>query len=362
MGKKMSAMISVIVPVYNAALFLDEMIKSVLKQTYKNWELLLVENGSQDTSAVICKAYAQHYDQIHMIETTNTSIGSARNIGIEQAKGDYLFFVDADDYLASNTIFEDLLKVAVSGSVDIVVCNYERLWKGKLLPAASHAAFSKFDPNLEEFRFQGFFSVGSLSYVWNKLYRKQFLTDHALRFEEYDYAEDKLFNMECYVSGAKYAFLEKIGYVYRKNETSVSHQYKKDFFQCWMRIAYAFQTWTEEQDVCLTEQECKRMTAYTLFFAAFFNAKMEYMESKNSLLAVKRLLKRYGTEPLAKSCYKMLYRENIQHLPKQLLWRGMIRGFCFFMDAGGYLLLALGIKFLIDAKVDEHLSDTGKRE
>lgn len=358
----MSVMISVVVPVYNAALFLDEMIKSVLKQTYKNWELLLVENGSEDTSPVICKAYAQQYENIYMIEARNIAPGIARNIGMEQAKGEYIFFADADDYLASDTIFADLLKTAEGSMADIVVCNYERLWKGKLLPAASHAAFSKFAPDTETFRFQGFFSVGSLSYVWNKLYRKQFLTAHMLKFTEYDYAEDKLFNMECYVSGANYTFLEKIGYVYRKNEKSLSHQYKKDFYQCWINIAYAFQAWTEEQIVRISQKDCERMTAYILFFAAFFNAKMEYIEKKHSLAAVRRLLKRYGTEPLAKSCYKLLYREKQQQLPKQLLWRIMMRGFSFFMDAGCYLLLALGIKCLIDAEVDERLSDTGKRE
>ena len=88
-------------------------------------------------------------------------------------------------------------------------------WKERLLPAAGHEHFSILRPDSEDFRFQGFFSVGTLAYVWGKVYRKSFLTDHEIHFSDLEYGEDKVFNMQCYVCGARYAFLEDRGYVYR---------------------------------------------------------------------------------------------------------------------------------------------------
>lgn len=88
--------------------------------------------------------------------------------------------------------------------------------KDKILPATKHQSFALCSPSSEEFRFQGFFSVGTLSYAWGKLYRREFLRNHQIYFADLSYAEDKLFNMQCYICDAKYAFLEDIGYIYRK--------------------------------------------------------------------------------------------------------------------------------------------------
>lgn len=102
---------------------------------------------------------------------------------------------------------------------DIVVGNYERLWNGRRFAAASHTSFSELNPDSEDFRFQGFFSVGTLSYVWGKLYRKQFLEKNEAVFENLPYAEDKLFNIQCYLCNPKYAFIQETGYIYRKMMT-----------------------------------------------------------------------------------------------------------------------------------------------
>lgn len=362
----MSKKISVVVPVYNAEAYIAELIESVLAQTYTEWEMLLVENGSEDNSFRICQEYAQKYENISVIQESKKGPGEARNIGMKHTKGEYIFFADADDYLAEATIFSDFMKVAESTNVDIVVCNYKRLWNGKLLTAESHDAFSKFSPDSEEFRYRGFFSVGSLSYVWNKLYKRAFLIEHQLTFSKYDYAEDKLFNMQCYMSGAVYAFLAKTGYIYRKNEQSISHQPQNELDTCWLDIGHEMKDWiqTKCEEGLFTErkEDYERMIAYTLFFASFFKSKMEYMKSKKRRVkVVRKILKQYGTDSLAKRCYENLYKEKKANLPSQFLWRWMIKGFSFFMNKGCYFLLAVGIKILIDAKIDEMLSDTGLR-
>lgn len=109
-------------------------------------------------------------------------MGDARNTGLKRATGKYICFVDADDYLPDEKIIAKFINIAEQTASDVVICNYARLWNEKLLPAAEHRAFSELNPDTEDFRFKGFFSVGHLSYVWAKLYRKSFLMNTGCIF------------------------------------------------------------------------------------------------------------------------------------------------------------------------------------
>lgn len=357
--------ISVIVPVYNAEEYIVQMIESVLMQTFSNWKMILIESASDDNSLMLCKLYEEKYPNIHVIETEKRGPGYARNEGLKYATGDYIVFMDSDDYLSNPNVFSDFVMVADSVHADITVCNYERLWKGKLLQAAKLSQFAEFSSDSEEFRFRGFFSIGTLSYVWGKLYRRTFLEEHRLHFSDFEYAEDKLFNLQCYICGARYAFVQENGYVYRKNEQSISHQYKMESSKCWLGIAQELKNWIESQTDVHNIQERKkqeRLIDYTIFFASFFDSKMEYVEHKKSVLAARRVLRLYGKESIGKESFEKLVKAKKKELPNQILWRIMLRGFSFGMWMRCYGLLAIGIKILIDQRVDERLSDTGLRE
>ena len=216
--------VSIVIPVYNAEKYLGEALESLLAQTYRNWEAILVVSRSGDQTEEVVEEYLKRDLRISRLDHEGQGISSARNQGISLADGEYLLFMDADDYLSDPLVLQRYLNIAEKISADIVVSNYARLWKGRFLPAETHQTFSVYHRDSEEFRFRGFFSVGTLSYVWGKLYRRSFLEENGLRFEDFPYAEDKLFNMQCYVCRAKYAFIEEIGYVYRRNEASVSYQ------------------------------------------------------------------------------------------------------------------------------------------
>lgn len=351
--------LSVIVPVYNAEKYIRQMIESVLSQTYKNWELLLIECESKDRSYELCEEYAQRYPMIHVTQRENKGPGAARNQGMEMAKGKYLMFLDTDDYLATSAIMRRFMDLAEKVDTDITVCNYERLWNGKLLPAAEHRNFSELNPGTEEFRFKGFFSVGTLSYVWAKIYRKEFLQKNQLSFSEFEYAEDKLFNLQCYICGARYTFIDERGYVYRKNQESISFQYNPRIHDCWLGIAHELESWIEKRRI--NREEYKRLIYYILFFATFFSAKMEYMHRKKSIWSIREILKLYGKDKLAQTCFKELARARLKDL-SQPLWIVMIRGFSYGMNWHCYLLLSIGIKQLIKHRMDEKLSDTGLRD
>lgn len=121
-------MISVIVPVYNSAIYLGKCIQSILNQTYSNFELLLVNDGSTDNSLEICYLYALNDERVKVIDKPNGGVSSARNAGIENAKGEWITFVDSDDW-----VHEDFLKkryeLAIAEDADVSYCDVELVYK-----------------------------------------------------------------------------------------------------------------------------------------------------------------------------------------------------------------------------------------
>lgn len=354
-----NVMISVIIPVYNAEKYLKQAIESILDQNYTSWELLLIDDGSTDQSPQIEAKYASEYDNIMMIKNQSNGAGFARNTGLSHAHGEYILFVDADDHLPEQTVFDHFLSIAAKTKADIVVSNYARLWNGNLLPATDHDQISAYPAQSQEFRFRGFFSVGTLSYVWGKLYRRSFLEVHKIRFTDHTYAEDKLFNMKCYVCDAKYAFLSDRAYIYRKNDDSISFQYHADSVHCWLGIGKDLRKWILKQHKSLNDYH--DLIEYTLFFASFFDGKMEYIEHDGSIHSVQNVLKQYNEDPLGKRCFQRLCKGKQVSSLKDTMWKIMIRGFSFGMKWHWYFLLSVGIKLLIDLRIDERLSDTGLR-
>ena len=175
--------VSIIVPVYNAAEYVGKCLESVALQDYKNIEIIVVEDGSDDESPDVCNEYAHRYDNIKVYHDKCGTAGAARNYGMSKAAGDYVMFVDADDYLTDNCVVSELIKKMEN--VDIVVGNYQRLWKNRLLDASKNSGFAGLNMNSVDFAFGGFFSIGTLSYAWAKLYRKSFLDSNKIEFGDY---------------------------------------------------------------------------------------------------------------------------------------------------------------------------------
>lgn len=122
-------MISVIVPVYNVGKYLDKCIQSILAQSYTNWQLLLIDDGSQDESGLICDKYAKTYQRIKVFHTANGGVSHARNIGLDKAQGEWIMFVDADDYLTTNCLqmCVDIVEKEVTDIVQFsIVCMDEK--------------------------------------------------------------------------------------------------------------------------------------------------------------------------------------------------------------------------------------------
>ena len=207
---------SVIVPVYNVENYLPRCIDSLLAQNYADLEILLIDNGSNDQSGQICENYAAQFSNITAYHIPNKGVGSARNFGLSKAKGEFICFVDADDYLVGN-LFSDV-ESQLDSQLDLLVFSYynsieknlsEIDRSAKILPTEGKKDKSDFIA-----LFQELFLTDMMYTVWNKIYRREFLEEHQIVFESYELGEDVCFNLSVYQHVNKVFLVKSAYYVY----------------------------------------------------------------------------------------------------------------------------------------------------
>ena len=204
---------SVIVPVYNVENYLPRCIDSLLAQNYADLEILLIDNGSNDQSGQICENYAAQFSNITVYHIPNKGVGSARNFGLSKAKGEFICFVDADDYLVGN-LFSDA-ESQLDSQLDLLVFSYYNSIEKNLSeinrPAKILPTEGKKDKGEFIALFQELWLTDMMYTVWNKIYRKEFLEEHQIVFESYELGEDVRFNLNVY-QHVNAVFLVKSGY------------------------------------------------------------------------------------------------------------------------------------------------------
>ena len=207
---------SVIIPVYNVENYLPRCIGSLLAQNYADLEILLIDNGSKDQSGQICEDYAAQFANITAYHIPNKGVGSARNFGLAKAKGEFICFVDADDYLVGN-LFSDV-ESQLDSQLDLLVFSYynsieknlsEIDRSAKILPTEGKKDKSDFIA-----LFQELWLTDMMYTVWNKIYRKEFLEEHQIVFESYELGEDVRFNLNVYQHVNAVLLVKSCYYVY----------------------------------------------------------------------------------------------------------------------------------------------------
>lgn len=232
--------ISVIVPAYNAEKYLSVMIKSILEQTFRDFELILVNDGSIDRTPEIMAEFAAQDSRIKIINQKNKKLPGARNAGMKIAAGKYLYFADADDILHPQ-LLEQLYQAAEKENADFACCDFITIREGEVpdMPVYKEApALCVFDNPLEYMCLHRKKIVNS---VWTKLYRRSALKD--LTFAGYYSAQDLHFNILALQRFKKGVFVPLALYYYVLSEGSISRKdFRSDKLKIHMMIFEQFKT------------------------------------------------------------------------------------------------------------------------
>ena len=233
-------MISVIIPVYNVEKYLEKCIESVLNQTYKDLEIILIDDKSTDKSGEICDSFAKKSQQIKVIhKEKNEGLGYARNTGLEIATGEYVTFVDSDDYLEPNAI-KDMHDTINLKRVDTCIGGFKRVTNdGKIIKEVLYNE-EQFQGEKESINLLGRL-IGSLPdkkdalkmSVWNCIYSMNIIKDHNIKFaSEREYlSEDIFFDIDYYKYARSISVLRNSNYNYRVNQKSLTKSYRKEKFE-----------------------------------------------------------------------------------------------------------------------------------
>jgi glycosyltransferase EpsH len=241
-------MISVIIPVYNAARWLDLCVDSTRTQTFGDIEIILVDDGSTDGSSAICDAHAARDERVRVIHKPNGGVSAARNDALDAARGEWIMFVDADDWIDADTC-ERAMHAALECRVDIVLWGYMREFAdGRHSPRRLAVGDTEFSgeamhtlhrrvvgPVDDELRDPAL--LHSWGTVWGKLYRRDVIG--GVRFvdtRKVGSAEDALFNVEVMGRARCATYLDRPMYHYRKSEGSVTGGYNPRLEEGWVRL------------------------------------------------------------------------------------------------------------------------------
>lgn len=211
----MNRVISAIVPVYNVAVYLPQCIESILSQDYSEIELLLVDDGSTDESGRICDEYAQKDSRIKVIHQPNRGAAAAKNAGLQVATGEYLSFVDSDDFLEPGA-YSHMVQLLQENTADVVQCSYRDVFKDH----TTDQLLSGHENAMDAADFLALFTEDwTCSLLWNKLYKRS-LFDGIL-FETGHKIDDEYFTYRGIMNAGKIVRDDRIVYNYRKRASSV---------------------------------------------------------------------------------------------------------------------------------------------
>lgn len=222
-GKILNPFFSIILPVYNVEAYLEECMESILQQSFRDFELILVDDGSIDSSPMICDKYKEKYPDIKVIHKDNGGLSSARNIGLEEATGQYVFWVDSDDWIHDHCL-ESIYSAIKEKKPDIVQFGYQRMPEGKTFIPKFNGSYDK--DEIESILIPSCFKETVIFSIWSHVYKRDFIINNHLSFvsERIVGSEDYLYNFEAYICANKIYVINSALYYYRLREGSLTNQ------------------------------------------------------------------------------------------------------------------------------------------
>lgn len=325
--------ISIIVPVYNAEKYIKRCLNSLINQTYENLEIIIIDDGSKDKSLKIVKEYSKKDKRIKIIEKENTGVSDTRNIGINNATGEYIMFVDSDDWLTKDSC--EKYSKFFEYNLDIIISKSFIIYPNKKEKSHSYIKKSKILSELEIEKLVSSIFIENNNYFsfieapWAKIFKTEFLKDNNIRFKKnLKIGEDTLLNFTAYNISNKIGFINNYTYNYYINELSVSNIFSKEIFDEYEKlyIEYKkldfFNKYQHEFDQFIVKQLFKFLKKY------YFNKnnKETYKANKKHFM---QLLKK---EEYKKAINEVTIKE-INSSKKRIIY--------FLIKQRAYVLLAL---------------------
>lgn len=317
------AEVSIIVPVYQVEKYIRQCVDSILAQTFTDFELILVDDGSRDKSGKICDEYAGMDERVKVIHKENGGLSDARNKGMDRASGNYFMFVDSDDYIAP-TMIECLYESIVNENADIAVCNYLYYFENDRSKNFATNIKSEVLSGAEIFyKRKNERNYGIWTVAWNKLYKSEVFGNIRFRFGKYH--EDEFWANDIYQMDIKVVTIPECLYYYRQRDNSIMG---KKSIKRNLDILEAFQ---ERINIYLKEEKNAEQAYKVLIYS------LEYLAESKRLISNKDDKNKY-----------IQAEKNIKGIIKQLNERKLSviqRVSLLFMEINPCLVFSVGIRF-----------------
>lgn len=319
--------VSVVIPVYNVKPYVERCVQSVLRQTYKDIEIILVDDGSTDGSGEICDRFAEDDKRISVVHQENQGLSGARNSGIRMAKGEYIIFLDSDDLWLRDNGLEELVKEAGNKHPDVVVFKHIDIWNSN-----SHVRSEDYDIDFLNnntdahaiFSYLVFSQELRISACF-VLVRRQFLIDNDLFFSIGIISEDLFWSLHLWqhVQSVTFVNLDFYGYYHRKNSITTTAGNSFYAYQCYNRI---FNYWKEQ-----CAKGCINASAIRVFLAdmwvsrgySYYRLKEDDRPKALAILKQHTDLLEYSSTKKSKRTARMLSLIGVQYtvLVLSIYWR-----------------------------------------
>ncbi|MGV3278976.1 glycosyltransferase family 2 protein [Rickettsiales bacterium LUAb2] len=214
-------LLSIIIPTYNNCLYIKNCLDNIKNQSFSDFEVIIINDGSTDNTLELITPYSLEDNRFKLLNQINSGQGVARNLGLKQAVGKYIMFIDSDDYLANNHALEIIINNIQNLDTDILLFGYKKLYnKNICLPQKKHNLILERNvintiPEKQQLLLQKGIGV-----PWNKIYKRDFIINNKINFAENLKFEDALFYFLCIVYAKNIGFCNQLLYIYRKHNTS----------------------------------------------------------------------------------------------------------------------------------------------
>lgn len=300
--------ISVIVPVYNVEKYLRQCLDSIINQTYRNLDIILVDDGSTDKSGAICDEYAEKDSRIRVIHKENGGLSSARNAGLDLIEknggGEFLAYVDSDDFLELDIYEKCIDKFCKFESTDLVIFGFKLLYAEGIIETKSYPSFDNLESNIVLREYEaGEMWNGINPGVWDKVYRTKNILN--LRFPDGRVYEDSVYIYQVLAKVSNVSIMSDLGYNYRRdNVDSISNSIKNNIVDVFINLEGL-------RDKYILDKNTELVAGINTFLITqlrIYNNKAKKLPIyKNYLKAIKRTRK-YPIRLKSKSNYYIRYR------------------------------------------------------